>query len=460
MLLKKIVPWGLAGCIFLGGVVYALPSDSQIAKILKEPLTAIKQMPNERLDVVSKKIEMQNESLNIAIKIPVIQGLKNTEFQEQLNLEIFNKVNKVKQDLEEKAKKVNNKPYKFKVDYSVKSKGDILSLIIRNYTYTGGDHGEQWVDYYNIHTKESKKIILTDLFKEDSNYQDIINQDIKEQIILQEKMGETKYSEIATITADQSFYISAGNLFICFPKYEIAPRSAGIPEFRIALKDLKDVLKENIKDDALQLIGKKIQVKNDCVDIDMRIPVIQGLKDEKYQEQLNYLLTNHAMKDKESIEREGEQCSLRKQEMDYLYPCFLYSDFDLKANGDLFSFVIKTRKAVDTIRTDCYNIDIKLGKTINLPDLFKKNTNYQEVINQEIKEQIARRMKRGEQFFVGEDAFQSICDNQSFYLKEGFLVIYFPPFAIAPGPEGEKEFYIPLEKYKNIFKYNLDKLFS
>ena len=88
-----------------------------------------------------------------------------------------------------------------------------------------------------------------------------------------------------------------------------------------------------------------------------------------------------------------------------------------------------------------YNVDMETGKDITLEQLF--GPNYKELLNQEIKEQIVYRTEHNENeiFFDGDLAFQTIADDQNFYLKDDHTaVIVFDKYEIAPGYMGFVEF--------------------
>jgi len=93
-----------------------------------------------------------------------------------------------------------------------------------------------------------------------------------------------------------------------------------------------------------------------------------------------------------------------------------------------------------------YNIDLTTGRELRLSDLFAPDFNYISIINEEIKKQI---QAGDEIFFDGELGFQSITENQPFYIEEGNLVIYFGLYEIAPYAAGIQEFRFPLDRFGN-----------
>lgn len=108
---------------------------------------------------------------------------------------------------------------------------------------------------YHIDKVLDKEITLKDLFKEDSNYIEIISSEIIKQMKEQMEQDEmTAYfieSEeeanvgFQKIKDEENFYINKeGKLTIVFDKYEVAPGYMGAVEFIIPMDCIKDKLSE------------------------------------------------------------------------------------------------------------------------------------------------------------------------------------------------------------------------
>jgi len=89
---------------------------------------------------------------------------------------------------------------------------------------------------------------------------------------------------------------------------------------------------------------------------------------------------------------------------------------------------------------EAYNFNLVNGNKISLSDILKEKKDYLKIINREIKRQI----KLNPQAFFEEGAvFQSISQEQPFYLIEDGIVIYFRLYEIAPYSSGIRYFKIP-----------------
>jgi len=102
-----------------------------------------------------------------------------------------------------------------------------------------------------------------------------------------------------------------------------------------------------------------------------------------------------------------------------------------------------------TTRTS-YTIDKEKESLINLKELFIKGYDYSDKINKEIKEQIN---KNPENYFDSGAVFKGISENQSFYIEDNNLVIYYQLYDIAPYVFGIPEFKIPLKLFDENYVY-------
>lgn len=103
-----------------------------------------------------------------------------------------------------------------------------------------------------------------------------------------------------------------------------------------------------------------------------------------------------------------------------------------------------------------FNIDKNTGKIKKLADYFKKDSNYIDVLTEEIKRQMREQMKDGEKmyFLDSEDGmdewdFKELSEDADFYFDaDGNLVILFDEYEVAPGYMGAVSFTIE----RNVFE--------
>ncbi len=208
--------------------------------------------------LTAKEINETTDLITVKMRIPHLAGLSDLQFQAEFNQQRMAEAEKViaeaKKNLEEMAAyaKANGwpvRPGELMMDFEVKSTGAILSFTVDQYSYLGGANGLPTRTTYNIDTDENRIIpTLAEFFKDDADYQSVINAKIADEIKVRLAGMPSSYFEgkmgFHGITATQGFYLQDDKLVIVFPKYEIAPGATGIPEFSIPMADLKDLLKE------------------------------------------------------------------------------------------------------------------------------------------------------------------------------------------------------------------------
>ena len=193
------------------------------------------------------------------IKVPSIQGLKNKTLEDSLNEKYLAENKKLYEDFMagmEDMKKKGGGHLGVDSGYVVKTDNDRILSIGRYVVNTVGSSSTT-MKYDTIDKKNEILITLPSLFKDD-RYVDIISENIKKQMIEQNKVDENKIYWVAgvedelpdelfdKIPKDQNFYINTeGKLVISFDKYKVAPGYMGIVEFVIPTEILSDDLVSN-----------------------------------------------------------------------------------------------------------------------------------------------------------------------------------------------------------------------
>ena len=179
-----------------------------------------------------REYTVNEDSYNADIKVPSIQGLENKDLENNLNDKYLTENKKLYED------------------------NDRLLSIGRYVVNTVGSSSTT-MKYDTIDKQSEILITLPSLFKNDS-YVNIISENIKKQMIEQNKADENKFYWVEgiekdmdmdlfeNISKDQNFYInSEGKLVISFDKYEVAPGYMGVVEFVIPTEILSDSLVSN-----------------------------------------------------------------------------------------------------------------------------------------------------------------------------------------------------------------------
>lgn len=203
-----------------------------------------------------REFTVNEDTFNTNIKVPAVQGLENKTLENSLNEKYLAENKKLYEQFMvdmEKMKKNGGGHLGVNSGYEVKTDTDRILSIGRYVVNTVGSSSTK-MKYDTIDKKNGILITLPSLFKDD-RYVEIISENIKKQMIEQNKADNKKFYWIAgieqkgnmklfeKISKEQSFYINAeGKLIISFDKYEVAPGYMGIVQFAIPTNILSDIL--------------------------------------------------------------------------------------------------------------------------------------------------------------------------------------------------------------------------
>ena len=119
--------------------------------------------------------------------------------------------------------------------------------------YEGTASGYEWNYYYTIDLTTGERMMLADIFEEDTDYIVRISENIKEQMKQQMETDEDKIywlneeieeMNFTTITEEVSFYLNEkGNVVIGFNEGDVAPTYMGAVEFEIPAEVVSDIRK-------------------------------------------------------------------------------------------------------------------------------------------------------------------------------------------------------------------------
>ncbi|MFD1957732.1 PdaC/SigV domain-containing protein [Paenibacillus thailandensis] len=200
--------------------------------------------------VTSKAMKEQTEIYNVDIQLPVVSGLLDMKYQEQLNAAIERQAEEDLQALKKQAAEgaaaakeggYDYDPYEMKVTYEIKSAGGgadggTLSLTVQSYFYTGGAHGMTRVDTYNAVNGATAETITLDKAL-GSGYKAIAEKAVKAAAAAEPDVYFADAAAELEITNDHPFYVKDGDVYLVFQPYEIAPYAAGIVEIKAAASD-------------------------------------------------------------------------------------------------------------------------------------------------------------------------------------------------------------------------------
>ena len=175
----------------------------------------------------------------LEVYYPVVSGLNNINVQKNINSNILNLVYQMIKD----QGYYENPQTTITGYYEIKTnERGILSIVLTNYAFSGGAHGLTIMKSLTFDVETGKLYSLKDLFKDGSNYVDVLSEIIEEQI---EERDIPLITEFDKIRSDQDFYIADKALVIYFQLYELAPYAYGFPQFPISVYEIQDIIKED-----------------------------------------------------------------------------------------------------------------------------------------------------------------------------------------------------------------------
>lgn len=202
--------------------------------------------------------------------------------------------------------------------------------------------------------------------------------------------------------------------------------------------------------------GVIIEKKSQAYDLSLNIPKIIGLKNKKFESEINNTLLQQGLDFQKQVEKEGEENATEAKKAGQNIEAFIgKEDFKVQYNGkELLSVPINfyyfSGGAHGIAKITTINIDKEKGKVIGLKDLFKEEYDYKASINKKIQEEIN---KNSDEYFP--DAFKGINENSEFFLTEDGIVIYYQLYELAPYAEGFPQFKIPYSFLKQGLKYEI-----
>lgn len=199
-------------------------------------------------------------------------------------------------------------------------------------------------------------------------------------------------------------------------------------------------------DQEITIADLVIKEDHEALKIDMVFPLIQGIKDKRVEEKINQTIQKDVLDFKEMLKTESEKYLQGAKEEGWeirKYIATIYYIVHYQKN-DLLSLSVfyysYTLGAHGNTLQCAYNFNLLNGEEILLSDILKGKKDYVDIINQEIR----RRIELNPQKYFSEwSVFQSISEEQPFYLIEGGIVVYFGLYEIAPYSSGIRYFKIP-----------------
>lgn len=126
--------------------------------------------------------------------------------------------------------------FEYNMSYEIKyNENNLLSILIYDYSYTGGVHGLTSVTSYNFNVLTGQQLKLGNVAKSQTALNkikkyaitDLTNRANRGEMIFKEFLHDMK------INNERPFYFTSNGIVIKFYEYEVAPYAAGMPEVKV-----------------------------------------------------------------------------------------------------------------------------------------------------------------------------------------------------------------------------------
>ncbi|MCR8981233.1 PdaC/SigV domain-containing protein [Brevibacillus laterosporus] len=195
-----------------------------------------------------------------------------------------------------------------------------------------------------------------------------------------------------------------------------------------------------VAENDLQFENKEMKINTNNTNVSIQYPQLKWLSNIEIQRKINDQLEKDA---RETYEM-GSQALKEQRENENPYDFSLDYQITYNQNGlisivfDQYTYTGGAHGMVDRI---AYTIDIKTGKILTLQDLLKEKPAYKADITHEIKKQFQQN------YGYLLTPFESIDEQQAFYLKGDSIIIYFGLYQYTPYAAGIPEFSFPLSSF-------------
>ena len=202
----------------------------------------------------------------------------------------------------------------------------------------------------------------------------------------------------------------------------------------------------------LSITDLVIKEDHEALKVDMVFPLVQGIKDKQVEEKINQTIQKDVLNFKEMLQTESEKYlqgakeegwEIRKYIATIYYIVHYQKDNLLSLSVFYYSYTLGAHG--HTLQRT-YNFNLLNGEEILLSDTLKEKKDYVDIINQEIRRRIEL---NPQEYFTEWSVFQSISEEQPFYLIEDGIVVYFGLYEIAPYSSGIRYFKIPYSLFGN-----------
>lgn len=200
--------------------------------------------------------------------------------------------------------------------------------------------------------------------------------------------------------------------------------------------------------EAVTVDTKQVQSQDEVLEVDLKVPVLTGLKDKDVEERINRDLEKKILDFKDGVGQDAQEYAAEMKKNGFeAHPCEAYVSYDVRYNqDDLLSLSLTyyqyTGGAHGMTEMETLNINTGTGEKLALKDFFKPGDDYQNIILEGVHKQMAA--DPDVYFPDAAEKLTAIPADQPFYIEDGHVVVYFGLYELAPYSSGIPEFKVPV----------------
>lgn len=409
------------------------------------------------IKVTEDKTIINDENIEINAKIPKVH-YENTEVERYINSYVRKNINEYINH-QRQVSEIRDVKYKKIIDINyhiVYEDENLINMIVYKNTKWNKKEFELEKDSYVFDLKTGQRIYLDNFLKDNEDYDEVI-----EKYICKNMKDSGIDKNKITIDKNTNYYIGNDGINIYFNPYKESKSSKEhelkIP-YNIFKRKISMVKSDNI---VANVETQTINEKNKYINSVINIPIIMT-ENKNIEKDINDKIRSDIMTFYNNSKEEAK--NYINDFPDEGERFVVNTDFEIKKNSNnMLSIVVTYYKysggAHGEYKNTAYNVYMKTGELLTLDYLFKQDIDYKGVINNEIRHQIEKLVKKDKEN-KGIYQFTSINENNQFYIQDNNIVIYFDLYEIAPYATGIPEFRINInlvshilkEEYLDIFK--------
>lgn len=214
--------------------------------------TTIEDTKEKEISVKSEKINEETEAFITEVEMPIISGFEDEAFEKRINEDLNESVSTFVETIKTYAIEIQEEgyltsPYYAGISYSVQlENSNYLSLIIHFNEYTGGAHGNYYLESITYDLEEEKVLEISDVFIDGADYMAQLEKGVTKAIEEKRKTseyGDQLHSWYEGLNEEElNFTLEEEGIGVYFMPYQIGPYAEGGPSFIVPFESFEGIL--------------------------------------------------------------------------------------------------------------------------------------------------------------------------------------------------------------------------